>query len=104
MILDGCMFHLTAVGAGALAVYLHYTLVMLYTSERFHLDLINDNKHYLEAVELGRLELLPRKHTPSNNYIFYMIFIAVNILFIFLIIKKGRGSSWRRFVKRLLAT
>ncbi|XP_067949540.1 UPF0764 protein C16orf89 homolog [Watersipora subatra] len=101
---DGCMFHLTAVGAGALAVYLHYTLVMLYTSERFHLDLINDNKHYLEAVELGRLELLPRKHTPSNNYIFYMILIAVNILFIFLIIKKGRGSSWRRFVKRLLAT
>ncbi|KAF6031138.1 C16orf89 [Bugula neritina] len=80
---DGCMFHLTAVAATALSSYLRYSLHLKYAPDKLNTDLINDHKHYLEAVEV--LKLKPRSRISYSIYKnHYIIFVVVNVIFFIL--------------------
>lgn len=82
-VLDGCMFHLTAVAATALSSYLRYSLHLKYAPDKLNTDLINDHKHYLEAVEV--LKLKPRSRISYSIYKnHYIIFVVVNVIFFIL--------------------
>ena len=98
------MFHLTAVAAGALSTYLNYMLTAMYASDKFHLDLLNDNKHYLEAVEEGKLALRPKRTEDAAyfGYSFYIVLVLVNVVFVLLIYNRGRLQPLRRYIKRFL--
>lgn len=103
VVVDGCLFHLTSVSAGALSTYLHHALTLMYASDRLHLDLLNDNKHYQQTVEENRLALLPHKKQRIASYIYYIcLFIAINIVFLLLLFNRGRMSPLKRIVKRIL--
>jgi len=83
---DGCLFHMTAVASGALTQFLRYCLTLKYQPEKLNLDLLYDNKHYQEAVEASKLR--PREKSTHYSYKFYLAVSLVNIIFLYIIIKR----------------
>ena len=100
LVVDGCMFHMTAVAAGALSQFLKYGLIIKYQQEKHHLDLLYDNKHYQEAVEASRLGPREKSSASQYSYKFYMAISLVNIIFLYCILKRkfSRAALFRKWL------